>query len=86
MLACGVGSDPLDEEGGDRAAQQAGCTVKVTDHGKAVKRAFIEIFEQDNLIDTDYTDENGDYTYYLLKGTEYTFRATKNSHLVQTKK
>jgi hypothetical protein len=42
-----------------------------------VNRAFVEIFDGDNLVDSDYTNSDGIYVAYLSEG-RYTFRATKN--------
>jgi hypothetical protein len=47
------------------------------ENGAPVNRAFVEIFDGDNLVDSDYTNSDGIYVAYLSERT-YKFRATKN--------
>jgi hypothetical protein len=47
------------------------------ENGAPVNRAFIAIFDGDNLVDSDYTNSDGIYVAYLSEGF-YKFRATKN--------
>jgi hypothetical protein len=47
------------------------------DNGSPVNRAFIQIYEDGNLVDSDYTDSDGIYVAYLNENT-YRFKATKD--------
>lgn len=47
------------------------------DNGSPVNRAFVQIYEDGNLVDSDYTDSDGIYVAYL-NDNSYRFKATKN--------